>query len=521
MWALSGARRYMPHTSYSTSYSTFAISIILVTLGGCQFIGGLDALHLGAGSGGSSGSGNAGAAGNGGASTSASTGTNTVGSGGGPPTTASWSKRFGDELMQYVTDVAVDSIGNIFVVGYFVGTLDFGLGAPLVSAGDYDAFLAKLDGDGSPQWSIRFGGTGDDRIESLSLTTMGDPVVGGFYGGPFSIGMTNITHAGNQDAFVMRFSGAKGSLTWNQHFGDTQNQKCASVAVAPNTDDVFCFGDFSGTIDFGPQMFTSSGAEDLFAARFTSAGAFFSALRSGNALGQTARTIVVNGTSTVYAAAQFDGQIDWGPAPLTSAGGGDVFLGKFQNNGAVPWSLRLGDSNTQQPNGMALVPGGAGITLVGNFEGVAEWGGKAVSSKGKFDAFITRVDSAGAVSWIRSIGDGDPMASPDDQYATDVAAMDDGTLFVTGYVAGTVNFGGNLISNPGDTDFFVMRLDSTGQTVWGFRTGSNDPQYGRAIALSGMNDLVVAGDFRNTLDLGNGPITSAGSNDIFIAKMSR
>ena len=517
MWALLGARRYMPHTSHHT----FSLSIILVTLGGCQIIGGLDALHLAAGSGGNGGVGIAGAAGNGG-NTSASSGSNGVGgAGGGPPTTALWSKRFGDGTTQYVTDVAVDGAGNIFVVGSFLGMLDFDPAKPLVSAGDYDAFLAKLDADGNPQWSLRFGGMGPDRIESLSLTAMGDPVVAGSYGGPFSIGMTNITHAGGLDGFVMRFSGANGSLLWNQHFGDTQNQRGASVSVATDTDDVYCFGDFSGAVDFGPQMFTSSGLEDLFAARFTSAGAFFSALRSGDALGQTARSVVVNATGTVYAAARFDGKIDWGPAPLTSAGQGDIFLGKFQTNGAVPWSHRMGDSNTQQPNGLALVPGGAGIALVGDFEGIADLGGKAVSSKGGFDAFIARVDAAGAVSWIRSIGDGDPMATPDDQYATDVAAMADGTLFVTGYVAGTVNFGGGLLSNPGDTDFFVMRLDSTGQTIWGFRTGGDNSQFGRAIALSGPDELVVAGDFRNTLDLGNGPMTSAGSHDIFIAKLSR
>ncbi len=502
------------------SHPSFSLSVILLTLGGCQIIGGLDALHLGAGSGGSGGVGVTGAAGNG--STSANSGSSGVGgAGGGPPTTTLWSKRFGDGTAQYVTDVAVDAAGSIFVVGSFVGTLDFETGTALVSAGDYDAFLAKLDGDGIPQWSLRFGGTGPDRIESLSLTAMGDPIVAGSYGGAFSIGMTNITHAGALDGFVMRFSGANGSLLWNQHFGDAQNQRCAGVAVASNTDDVYCFGDFSGTVDFGPQMFTSSGLEDLFAVRFTSTGTFFSALRSGDALGQTARSLVVNGSGLVYAAARFDGKIDWGPAPLTSAGQGDVFLGKFQNNGAVPWSLRMGDSNTQQPNGLALIPGGDGIALVGDFEGIADLGGKAVASKGGFDAFIARVDAAGVVSWVRSIGDGDPMAMPDDQYATDVAAMGDGTLFVTGYVAGTVNFGGNLDSGAGDTDFFVMRLDPTGQTVWGFRAGSDNSQFGRAIALSGTKDLVVAGDFRNTLDFGNGPITSAGSNDIFIAKMLR
>src|SRR4051812_2258174 len=116
MWVLSGALvehlglrvalRPKPHMSRISRPALFSL-VILVTLGGCQFIGGLDDLHLGAGSGGVGGAGSAGAAGNG--STSASTGTNGVGgAGGGPPTTVAWSKRFGDGTTQYVTDVAVD-----------------------------------------------------------------------------------------------------------------------------------------------------------------------------------------------------------------------------------------------------------------------------------------------------------------------------------------------------------------------------------------------------------------------------
>jgi hypothetical protein len=510
----------MPQISRPTIFSLLIFATLPVTLANCQIIGGLDALHLSATSGGNGGAGDAGAAGNGGALTS--TGTNGVGgAGGGPPTTVLWSKRFGDATTQTVTDVAVDAMGNIFVVGSFLGTLDFGTGTALVSAGDYDAFLAKLDPDGNPLWGVRFGGLGPDRIESVQLTTTGDPVVGGSFGAAFSIAMKPITYAGGLDGFVMRFSGANGALVWNQRFGDTQNQRCASVAVATNADDVYCLADFSGTVDFTATKFTSSGLEDLVAIRYSATGTFFSALHSGDALGQTARSIVVNGAGAAYVTARFDGVIDWGPTPLTSAGQGDVFLGKVQDNGLIPWTLRMGDSNTQQPNGLALVPGAGGIALVGDFEGFVDLGGKAITSKGGFDAFIARVDGAGVVSWIRSIGDGDPMATPDDQYATDVAAMDDGTLFVTGYIAGTVDFGSNLISGPGDTDFFVMRIDSTGKTLWGLRSGSDNSQFGRAIALSGTTDLVVAGDFRNTLDLGNGPLTSAGSNDIFIAKLSR
>jgi len=501
-----------------TSRSVFFSFVTVIALAGCQLIGGLDELRLAAGSGGGGGLGGCGGGGLGGSSSASSGSNGAGGAGGGPPTTALWSKRFGDGTGQYVTDVAVDASANIFVVGAFLGTLDFGTGTALVTAGDYDAFLAKLDSDGNPLWSIRFGGTGPDRIESIGLTATGDPIVGGSHGGAFSIGATNVSHNGGLDGFVMRFSGTDGSLMWSRRFGDAQNQRCGSVAVNPSTDDVLCFGDFSGASNFGSMTLTSSGLEDLFVANYSSTGTFSAAIRTGDALGQTARSIVVNSLGIAYVAAQFDGQLDWGN--VTSSGQGDVFLGKFYNNSGVAWALQMGDTNTQQPNNVALAGDGGGIAVVGEFEGAATLGGKAISSKGGYDAFIARVDAMGAVSWIRTVGDA-PMVAVDDQYATDVAVSAGGTVFVTGHVSGTVNFGNNVVSGPGDTDFFVMRIDSTGQTDWAFRSGSDNSQFGRAIALSGANHLVVAGDFRNTLDLGNGPLTSAGSNDIFIAKLNR
>lgn len=485
-------------------------------LGGCQIIGGLADLRLGAATGGAGGAGGAGGESN----ASSSSGSNGVGgSGGGTAIAAIWSKRFGDGTSQLVTDVAVDTAENIFVVGAFLGTLDFGTSKPLVSAGDYDAYVAKLDADGNPLWAMQLGGPGPDRIESVALTNAGDVVVGGSYGGTFNLGMTNFPYAGGMDGFVANFSGTDGSLVWRRTFGDAQNQRCASVAVAGMMDDVFCFGDFSGQMTVGMQTLTSAGLEDLFAVRYTSAGVFFAVTQSGDPAGQTARSIVVNDSLIAYLAARFDGKLAWGS--VTSAGQGDVFLGRFLGNGGVDWALSAGDTNTQQPNGISLVGQTGGVAFVGDYKGAATFGGNALVSKGGFDAFVGRADSTGTVLWVRSLGDGDDMVMVDDQYASDVAAMNDGTLFVTGYAAGAVDFGSGLVTGPGDTDFYLVRFDPTGKTQWGLRSGGTNSQYGRAIALSGTNEIVVAGEFRETLDLGNGPLTSAGSNDVFIAKFSR
>jgi hypothetical protein len=52
-------------------------------------------------------------------------------------------------------DIASDRQGNLVVVGFFDGQLDFGAGA-MMGGQVNDAFVAKLRPDGSALWSKRF-----------------------------------------------------------------------------------------------------------------------------------------------------------------------------------------------------------------------------------------------------------------------------------------------------------------------------------------------------------------------------
>jgi hypothetical protein len=57
----------------------------------------------------------------------------------------------------FAGDVAFDSVGNLIVAGGFAGTVDLGGGASFTTAGDLDGFVVKLDRNGNPLWSYRFG----------------------------------------------------------------------------------------------------------------------------------------------------------------------------------------------------------------------------------------------------------------------------------------------------------------------------------------------------------------------------
>jgi Beta-propeller repeat len=89
------------------------------------------------------------------------------------PLTHAWSQRFGDANAQRPSAVATDAAGDIYVAGYFYGSVDFGSGV-LTSAGGADVFLAKFDASGACLWSKRFGDTADQSGASVATDAAGN-----------------------------------------------------------------------------------------------------------------------------------------------------------------------------------------------------------------------------------------------------------------------------------------------------------------------------------------------------------
>src|SRR4051812_33642064 len=68
--------------------------------------------------------------------------------------------------------------GEAIVVGGFATSCTMG-GTTLTSAGDDDAFVARLDAKGTARWVQRFGGPGLDRATLVRLDPVGNAIVAG------------------------------------------------------------------------------------------------------------------------------------------------------------------------------------------------------------------------------------------------------------------------------------------------------------------------------------------------------
>ena len=96
-----------------------------------------------------------------------------------------------------------------------------------------------------------------------------------------------------------------------------------------------------------------------------------------------------------------------------------------------------------------------------------------------------------------------------------------GNAMVVGRFTGTADFGGGSLTSAGGNDMFVAKYAaSSGAHMWSKRFGGTSSEVPSGVAVDQSGNLVVTGYFSNTASFGGSSLTSVGGDDIFVAKYS-
>jgi hypothetical protein len=227
-------------------------------------------------------------------------------------------------------------------------------------------------------------------------------------------------------------------------------------------------------------------------------------------------SVVVDGVGDVIVTGEFTGTIDCGGGALTSATNfrPDIFLAKYDSNGNHIWSKRFGGTSADVPTALC-VDASNNIFLTGSFFLSVNFGGGVLTSAGQNDIFLLKLTPAGAHVWSKRYGGAQSDSGLD-------VAVGAGLIALTGrYGPGTVSLGGAALPTAGSFDMFVAVYDASGTHQWSKGFADVSDQQGTSVRLDAAGNVIVAGFFQNTVDLGGGPLTSAGDRDALLAKFDK
>ncbi|MEQ2009602.1 MAG: immunoglobulin domain-containing protein [Limisphaerales bacterium] len=180
-----------------------------------------------------------------------------------------WVQQIGGVQDDRANGLAVDSDGNAYVVGEFSGTLQLP-GASLATAlTDQNAFIARFDTAGTLNWARQAGGTLPDSARAVTVNSGNQVFIAGYFSGAAGFGAeTLVSVANTYDAFVARLD-TNGTFAFAQQAGgsDLGGDFGLGVAVDP-AGNALLTGYFNGASALGSNSTASAGAEDIFLTRF-------------------------------------------------------------------------------------------------------------------------------------------------------------------------------------------------------------------------------------------------------------
>jgi hypothetical protein len=419
-----------------------------------------------------------------------------------------WAVRAGGASEDRGNSIALDSKGNAYLTGYFREAAAFGA-TTLISAGGENTYVAKVNSAGQWFWAVRAGGTIDDRGNSIALDSSGNTYLAGYFRQKLPFGATTLS-AGSTNIYMAKMDSARQWL-WAVSAYSVNHDFVYSIAV-DSGDNAYLTGSFSGTTPFGATTITSAGGDDIYVAKVDSAGQWLWAVRAGGTSDDIGNSIAVDSGSNAYIVGYFQGTAAFGAITLTSAGNDDIFVAKVDSVGQWLWAARAGGTSMDRGNSITLDnKGNAYIT--GYFSGTAAFGATTLTSAGGNDIYMAKMNSAGQWLWaVRAGGIGNDRGNS-------LALDSGGNAYLTGYFNSTAAFGATTLTSTGSDDIFVAKVDSVGQWLWAARAGGTSEERGNGIVLDSGGNAYLTGYFRETAAFGATTLTSAGGNDIYMAKM--
>lgn len=327
-------------------------------------------------------------------------------------------------------------------------------------------------------WQHNYGGTNDDAASAIAISPAGDYYFAGY---SYSDDTDVTGHHGSlesSDVWIIK-TDVNGDLLWQNSFGGTKKDIAVSIAATADSGCIFIGESYSDNDDITSHHGTVT-TKDLWVVKLDAAGNIMwerslggtSLEFAGNILLTDDGYILCGSTSSV------DGDITFLHGLST-----DVWIVQLDTDGNIIWQKCYGGIYSELANKMMRTASGNYIisgTSTSNDDDVS-------FNHGHNDVWIFEINADGDLLWEKSYG------GSDDDWGIDLVQKDDNYFFV----ADVLSAGGDISDNHGEHDFWVVKIDATGNIIWQECLGGTDYDIPTGICFYNDNILVTGRTLSN------------------------
>lgn len=442
-----------------------------------------------------------------------------------------WVKKFGEQAAEiYSYKIENDLSGNIYMIGYFAGTVDFDPGPGIfnLTASVQQIFISKYEENGNFVWARQIDAHNSFVVEhTLVLDHEDNVILAGYFSdttdfdpGP---GIFNLSTQVYEKAFFICKLNSSGDFIWAVKFAESNNAFNKVPVCTDAAGNIYATSIFNVVSDFdggSGSFFMDPAGGCQFICKLDSSGNFVWARQIGNGSWASAQDMAMDFFANIYLTGYFEDTADFDPGAAVY---GFIcnslkcgFVCKLDSGGGFIWARDYGNMNSNNFN--LAVDSSENVYISGDYAGALDFDpGTAThilysgsgNNFGDYNLFVSKLNENGNFIWAREFTH---VITPGVAYgrgSLDIRLDSDRNIYTTGYTLGQMDFDPGpavfyLNLYPGNEVAFISKLDSSGNFIWALPFESGIPYNGgvasQSVSLDPAGNIYTCGLFYGTVD---------------------
>lgn len=430
-----------------------------------------------------------------------------------------WERSYGGKHAEFLYDAQPTADYGFILAGSSISNKNGNKSE--ASKGNLDYWIWKMDEKGSPEWQKSYGGNGVDLLLSVRITSDGGFILAGISNSSVS-GDKKEASKGQEDFWIIKLD-ANGQEIWQRTIGGSGQEKLLSITQTK--DGGYVLGgssssdkseaDEKGVVDKYGKKENSRGNLDYWVVKLDSKGEIEWDKTIGGKYVDELKSIEQTKDGG-FILGGYSNSPESGDKSQKSFGLGDYWIVKLDKEGAIEWQETMGGD--KDDNLFALTQTNDGGFIAGGNSNSGTSNSKTKSNRNGTDFWVVKLNESGSILWQETYNYGKL------DVLTSIVENPDGTFLIGGYAQSEAKFNSNKslgknikTDKEGINDYVALKIKADGEEIWTQTVGSKGDELLKKLFETRDGGYILAGTSKG--EVSRDKNSFKGGSDFWIVKL--